>query len=202
MKPGELARKYDSFANWYDPILWITEVAGVGALRRLLLREAHGRVLEVAAGTGKNFPYYGRDCRILAADLSPNMLEIARQRARSVPVEFCLADTERLPFPEHAFDTVVSSFAACTFPDPVAAVREMARVCRKSGRVLMLEHGRSSIEPFGWWQDEFADFQARHLGCHWNREPLEIAQEAGLRVVRAGRLLFGVLHLLTLEPQR
>jgi ubiquinone/menaquinone biosynthesis C-methylase UbiE len=129
-------------------------------------------------------------------------LDIARKRAAklSVNVSFLLADAEALPFSDESFDTVVSSLSTCTFPDPVAALKEMARVCRPQEKVLLLEHGRSDREWLGRWQDRHADQFAKPLGCHWNREPLEIAPKANLRVVAAWRTFFGIFHLIEAQP--
>ncbi|MGH7796252.1 MAG: class I SAM-dependent methyltransferase [Candidatus Binatia bacterium] len=117
----------------------------------MLLRRASGTVLEVAVGTGKNLAHYRRDCPIIALDLSGEMLKVARNRAAklSMHVSFLVADAEALPFPDESFDSVVSSLSTCTFPNPVAALEEIARVCRADGRVLLLERGRSERERLG-----------------------------------------------------
>ncbi len=114
-------------------------------------------------------------------------LDIARKRAAklSVNVSFLLADAEALPFSDESFDTVVSSLSTCTFPDPVAALKEMARVCRPQEKVLLLEHGRSDREWLGRWQDRHADQFAKPLGCHWNREPLQLVRKANLKSQRS-----------------
>ena len=151
--------------------------------------------MEVAAGTGKNLKFYPHDCRITALDFSTEMLNVARKRAAklSMGVSFLLADAETLPFPDKSFDTVVSSLSTCTFPDAIAALREMRRVCTSEGKILLLEHGRSDRERLGRWQDRHADQFAKPLGCHWNREPLELVREAGLKV-EAKRNFFGIFH--------
>ena len=144
----EISQKYDRFARWYDWVEGIPELLGVNRLRYRMLQRASGTVLEVAIGTGKNLPYYPRGCRIIGADASKEMLAIAQRRASRLwlDVSFSLADAEALPFSDATFDTVVSSLSTCTFPDPVAALQEMARVCRLEGKVLLLEHGRSDRE--------------------------------------------------------
>ena len=192
----EISKKYDQFARWYDWVEGVPDLLGVKWLRRRLLRNASGTVLEVAVGTGKNLRYYPRDCEIIAGDLSGEMLKVARERAAKLSknVSFFMADTEALPFPDRSFDTVVSSLSTCTFPNPLTALREMGRVCRSEGRVLLLEHGRSTREWLGCWQDRHADNVAKRLGCHWNREPLELVEQAGLKVVRAQRTFFGIFH--------
>ena len=198
----EISEKYDRFARWYDLVEGVPDLLGVRKLRRQLLRQASGKVLEVAVGTGMNLTYYPAGCRIMALDVSREMLNIARQRAAklSMDVSFLLADAEALPFSDKSFDTVVSSVTTCTFPNPVAALREMARVCRTNGRVLLLEHGRSDREWLGRWQDSLADPFAKQLGCHWNREPLELVRKAGLKINNSRRVFFGVFYTIEAEP--
>jgi ubiquinone/menaquinone biosynthesis C-methylase UbiE len=121
-------------------------------------------------------------------DVSREMLNIARQRAAklSMDVSFSLADAAALPFSDRSFDTLVSSLTTCTFPNPVAALQEMARVCKLAGRILLLEHGRSNREWLGRWQDSREDSFAKQLGCHWNREPLGLVRQAGLKLTSRG----------------
>jgi ubiquinone/menaquinone biosynthesis C-methylase UbiE len=203
LTPQEISQKYDRFAQWYDVAEGVPDLLGIRKLRQRVLQQACGKVLEVAVGTGKNLPYYPHECRIIAVDLSGEMLNIARKRAvkLSMNVSFLLADAEALPFSEKSFDTVVSSLSTCTFPDPVAALREMARVCRTDGKIVLLEHGRSDREWLGRWQDRHAEQFAKPLGCHWNREPLELTKDAGLKVVRARRTFFGIFHQIEAVPR-
>ena len=198
----EISEKYDRFARWYDLVEGVPDLLGVRILRRRLLRNASGNILEVAIGTGKNLRYYPPGCRIIAVDVSREMLDVARKRATnlSLDVSFLLADAEALPFPDTSFDTVVSSLSTCTFPEPVIALREMARVCRTDGRVLLVEHGRSNREWLARWQDRHADQFAKPLGCHWNREPMEIVRLANLRIDTAWRTFFGIFHLIEAQP--
>ena len=198
----EISQKYDEFARWYDWVESIPDLLGVNGLRRRLLRRASGKVLEIAVGTAKNLNFYPSDCRITALDVSNEMLNVARKRAAnlSIAVSFLLGDAETLPFPDKSFDTVVSSLSTCTFPNPIAALREMKRVCKSEGKILLLEHGRSDRERLGRWQDRHADKFATPLGCHWNREPLELSKDAGLKVVRARRTFFGIFHQIEAVP--
>jgi ubiquinone/menaquinone biosynthesis C-methylase UbiE len=198
----ELSEKYDRFACWYDWIEGVPDILGVSRLRRRLLGRASGRVLEVAVGTGKNLPYYPPNCRITAADVSRKMLSAAQKRASKLSMDgsFLLVDAEFLPFADRSFDAVVSSLTTCTFPHPVAVLQEMARVCRPAGKILLLEHGRSDREWLGRWQDRRADRHARQLGCHWNREPLELVRQAGLKIHNSRQIFFGVFHQIEAVP--
>ena len=206
--PGALAeeirRKYNDFARWYDLVEGVPEVCGVSRLRRELLRRASGRVLEVAVGTGKNLRYYPRGGQITAVDLSPSMLAIARKRARRLGMSTTLIEmnAEALDFPDQSFDTVVDTLALCTFPNPVTVLREMARVCRGDGRILLLEHGRSDRDWLGRWQDRQADRHAKHLCCRWNRQPLELVRQAGLGLGAVRGTFFGIFQLIEAIPDQ
>jgi ubiquinone/menaquinone biosynthesis C-methylase UbiE len=198
----QIAEKYDRIAPWYDWVEGILNILGIGRLRRQLLRQSSGNVLEVAVGTGKNLAYYSRDCRIVALDLSIEMIQIARKRAATLSrrIFFLVADAEALPFGGRSFNTVVSSLSTCTFPNPVMALEEMARVCQTHGKVLLLEHGRSNRGWLGAWQDRHADQFAKPLGCHWNREPLKLARTAGLKIVEARWNFLGIFHRIEAKP--
>lgn len=198
----EIRGKYEQFAAKYDRMEILGELLGLSRLRRQLVQRALGKVLEVAAGTGANLRYYPKDCRLTAVDLSPAMLEIARKRAErlGLQVEFHVMDAEALAFPDHTFDTVLSTLSLCTYPDPIAALQELARVCRPDGRVLLLEHGRSNREWLGRWQDRKADRHAAFIACHWNREPLDLVRQAGLSVISARRTFFGIFHQIEAQP--
>jgi ubiquinone/menaquinone biosynthesis C-methylase UbiE len=198
----EISKKYDRFAGWYDWVEGIPEVLGVNRLRRGMVRHASGEVLEVAIGTGKNLPFYQSGCRIIGVDVSAEMLAVARRRASRLrlDVSLLLANAEGLPFSNETFDTVVSSLSTCTFPDPIMALKEMARVCRQTGKILLLEHGRSDHEWLARFQDRTAETHARQLGCHWNRSSLELVRQADLEIKKAQRVFFGVFHLVEARP--
>jgi SAM-dependent methyltransferase len=171
-------------------------------LRRGLLKRASGTVLEVACGTGVNFRHYPDGCAITAFDLDPEKVRIARWEAGALGLDadVRVMDAETIEFPGAGFDTVVSSLALCTIADPVAALREMRRVCKTNGRILFLEHGRSSNRWLGRWQDLREEGRADHAGCHGNREPLDLVRRSGLRVVSSRRAFLGILHQIEATP--
>lgn len=198
----EIQRKYNDFASKYAVMERVQELLGVRKLRQRLLRRASGEVLEVACGTGANLPYYSQECSITAIDVSPAMVAIANQRAEKwePDIEFRIMDAERLAFSAESFDTVVSSLTVCTFPDPIAALEEMQRVCRENGRILLLEHGRSDNRFVSRFQDVREEAHAKRLGCHWNREPLELVQRAGLNPITTRRTFLGIFHEIEAAP--
>ncbi len=202
MEAIDIASKYDAFARCYDWAELAPELLGLRRLRRRLVESASGDVLEVAVGTGRNLAHYPKDVRLTGVDLSQGMLSKAQARAAEVGLAatFDLMDVEHLAFPDDSFDTVVDTMSLCTFPNPISALRELGRVCRKSGRVLLLEHGRSDCGWLGAFQDRRAAKHAEPLGCQWNREPLALVEQSGLRIVHAARHFLGVFHLIEATP--
>lgn len=202
----EIRLGYDKAAPWYDLRISIVErLTGIAKLRRGLLREATGEVLEIAVGTGRNFPYYPPQCTITAVDTSPQMLELARKRAEQLHLypHLLVMNAETLSFSDHSFDTVVSSLSICAIPNPVQALREMARVCRPHGKVLLLEHGRSSIQWVARLQDRFSDaWYRQHCGCRCNRGLLQLVEKAGFKVLSDRRSFFGILHVIEARPDQ
>jgi ubiquinone/menaquinone biosynthesis C-methylase UbiE len=198
METRDIRRLYDRVARWYDLAEALPNLLGLRRLRRQLVRSASGRVLEVAVGTGANLRHYSGISRLTAVDASLEMLQRARKRAheRVLPADFVVADAEQLPFADQEFDTVVSTLSVCTFPDPVRALREMRRVVRATGRILLLEHGRSRHQWIGRWQDRRTPAHVARIGCHPNRDPLALARRAGLGVVRVRRVFLGIVYML------
>jgi ubiquinone/menaquinone biosynthesis C-methylase UbiE len=199
----ELREEWDKIAPRYGSDFWdrVEERLYLTRWRRQLLARASGRVLEIATGTGINLPYYPKSCEIIATDLSPRMLARARQCAENLgrKVGFCTMDAEALDFPDDSFDTVVDCNSLCVFPNPIAALREMGRVCRIDGRILLLEHGRSHHKWVARLQDW--DVEARVLyGCDWNRSYEDLIREAGLPIVSAERRLLGAFYLIEAKP--
>ena len=198
----ELRQRYNQVAPYYDRAEWIIEAVLFGRLRRELFGKARGDLLEVAVGTGKNLVYSPPNVRITAIDVSEGMLARARERAVRLgrAVAFCRMDAQALAFPDASFDTVTSSLSTCTFPDPVAALSEMARVCRPGGQILLLEHGRANVAAIGRAQDRLADWNARIVGCHWNRPTLDLVQRAGLRLVAVRTHVAGAITAIEATP--
>lgn len=199
----ELAEKYRRLAPRYDLRRLVFDGLGLGKLRRRLASRAGGRTLEVAVGTGGNLPHYRRDAEITGVDLSPEMLSRAKNRSVRIgrKTAFARMSTEKLAFPDASFDTVIDSLALCTYADPVAALREMRRVCRPGGRILLLEHGRSHKPRLGRWQDR-RDARKGEPGCRWSRDPVRLVRRAGLHPASVERRLLGVFQLIEARPPR
>jgi len=176
--------------------------SSISRLRRELIAHAHRRVGGGGVGTGRNLPLYARDVRLLAVDNAEGMLEVARRRATTLAAsgdsgsasggaaaEFVVADATALPLPAGSVDAVVDTFSLCSYEDPAAALAEMARVLAPGGRLLLLEHGRSSWGVVNWFLDKYTPAHVARHGCSWNRDMAALAAGvagvAQVEVVRA-----------------
>jgi ubiquinone/menaquinone biosynthesis C-methylase UbiE len=162
-------------AKVYDTVLAPTEWLGVRDQRRRLLDGLGGRLIELAAGTGLNVPFYpSAAAEIHAVEPDRHMLVRLRSKAEArrpaAPVFFYQADAQHLPFADGVFDAAVITFALCTIPDPVRALDEAHRVVRPGGLLRFLEHVRSPGDRAARWQDRIAPMWSRVSGgCRLNQ---------------------------------
>jgi len=194
---------FERGATTYDNEIGTDEIVmGLTLMRRALIRHSQGQVLEVAAGTGRNFDYYNLDkVSVTSVDSSEGMLRVAARKVLSMDESvrdriacYVTCHGAELEFDTASFDTVVDTFGLCSFEDPVEALREMKRVCRPGGKILLLEHGRSSYDWLNDILDEHAYKHAKRWGCWWNRDIESILEEAGLDIEYATRWHFGTTH--------
>lgn len=171
-------------ARLYDFLTERFEQKIMGEHRRQLFQAAHGRVLDVGAGTGANLPHFRNrpGLQLLLIDPSAGMLERARHKAarHRMPAQFCRASGEALPVRDGTFDTVVFTLALCTIPDAVKALQEARRVLHADGRLVLLEHVRSSEPRLARWQDRVEPlWRGIMAGCHPNRDTRQTVEAAG-----------------------
>jgi ubiquinone/menaquinone biosynthesis C-methylase UbiE len=144
-----------------------------------------GDTLMVAAGTGNDFKFFPPGQRILAIDISPAMLERAALKARLYEgvLELRQMDVCEPQFPDASFDTIVTVCTFCSVPRPIVGLRELHRVLRPDGQLLMFEHVRSKIGPLGIFLDLMTPL-SRRFGPDLNRDTVANVQEAGFRIRR------------------
>jgi phosphatidylethanolamine/phosphatidyl-N-methylethanolamine N-methyltransferase len=182
LEKRQVKRAYKLYAPAYDFVFdWIFRPGREAAIRLLDIRRGQ-LVLEVGIGTGLNLPLYPPHCRVSGIDLSEEMLEKAHDKV----LEFGLKnvalramDATVMDFPENAFDSALATYTISAVPDPVAVLREMRRVVKPSGNIVLLNHFRSQRPVIGRLEDLVAPVCTR-LGWKSNL-PLEpLLQQVGL----------------------
>lgn len=203
MSLDEITDVYEEQADWVARMDWLNRLM-TGRYRDRLFGTARGRVLDVACGTGTNLRYLPETVEYVGIDISEAMLQKALERHPELEAGDSLRkmNAQAMEFPDDSFDTVISSLSTCTFPDPIAALREMGRVCKPEGRILLLEHGRSDVGPIARFQDWRADAHYEKHGCRWNQEPLELVAESELSVERTATWMLGIITAIEACPEQ
>jgi ubiquinone/menaquinone biosynthesis C-methylase UbiE len=155
--------------------------------REKVVPQAIGTVLEIGIGTGLNLPFYdgSRVQRLIGLDPSEKSWELAGERAAHVsfPVEFIGLPGEEIPLEDASVDTVLVTFALCTIPDPVAALKGMGRVLKPGGNLVFCEHGKAPDAGVKRWQDRIDPLWRRIAGgCHLNRDIPALLDAGGFRI--------------------
>lgn len=204
--PDELERRNERVRrSWakqalrYDRTIGFLERRVFGSEHReWACSRATGDTLEVAIGTGLNVAHYSEEVKLSGLDLSPEMLTIATERTSDVSrqVDLRQGDAHALPFEDATFDTVVCTYSLCNIPVPRLAVAEMKRVLRPAGKLILLDHIRSTVKPILWLQKIVEFFTRRLEGEHMTRRPLEHVKAEGFHVQERNRLRAGVIERL------
>ena len=210
---ADVADRYHHTAKHFDADVSATEtIWGIERLRRRLIEQAKGNVLEVSVGTGRNGLYYDleRVKSLAFVDQSGAMVEIARNKWNALHpnYEHCSFHTQSamdpLPasaLPETGFTTIVQTMGLCSTTKPAATLAYLASLADpKVGKILLLEHGRSYYDWMNWILDKSAARHADRHGCWFNRDVARVLEESGLVVEKVKRSQFGTLWYVEARP--
>lgn len=188
-------RIFDRQAKSYERRRRKLQMAGE---RSRLLRHAAGKVLEVSVGAGNNFPFYPKGVHVTAVDFSPKMIEKAKEAAAEygMDCELLVSDVERLEFPESSFDTVVSTLSLCAYQNPEVVLEKMKAWIKDRGNILLFEHGISTNPTYAWLQDRFDGLSVKLVGCHQNRDILQMVEDAGIEIEHLERMMINSVFLI------
>eukprot|EP00397_Hematodinium_sp_SG-2012_P067670 GEMP01105909.1.p1 GENE.GEMP01105909.1~~GEMP01105909.1.p1 ORF type:complete len:233 (+),score=39.42 GEMP01105909.1:24-722(+) len=190
--PTEAERKaiFDGLGRKWDNRVWIDEfITGISYWRKQLVLNAAGDVLE----------------ELTLLDFSRSMLEVAQQKRSGIkyPMRFRVGTASDLRFEDCTFDTVVDTFGICSFEQPETALKEMARVLKPGGKMLLMEHGRSDTIWFQKLLERSAEAHVHRYGCYCDREILHLvtssAEKYGLTIQEMRRKHFGTTYFFVLR---
>ncbi len=189
-------KKWDRASRSFD-LLSFAEDRRFGPHKRRLFEKIRGETLMVAAGTGNDFKFFPPAQRIVAIDISPAMLARAAAKATLYPgkIELLQMDVCALPFPAESFDTIVTVCTFCSVPKPIAGLRELRRVLRPGGRLLMFEHVRSRIGPLAILLDLMTPI-TRRFGPDLNRDTVRNVERAGFRITREENVYLDIVKII------
>lgn len=194
----EVAHRW--FAAIYDRMSAGEERGFMGEMRRELLADVRGDVLEIGAGTGANFTYYLDTARVIALEPDPYMRRRAEARLATLVrpnITLLAAPAESLPVDDAFFDVVISTLVLCTVRDLPRALEEISRVLRPGGQLHFIEHVRGT--GFAGRTQDFIKPVWRHLGagCHPNRRTQSALHKAGFNVsITNQRTMMGFMPLI------
>jgi phosphatidylethanolamine/phosphatidyl-N-methylethanolamine N-methyltransferase len=208
MDTAAVKSAYKRWAPVYDQTFGL--VAAEGRKQAVeMINTRKGRVLEVGVGTGLSLPNYGRHLEIVGIDLSPEMLDKARQRVVQERLSQVSGlyemDASDLTFEDASFDVVVAMYVLTVVPDPEAVMRELARVTRPGGEVLLVNHFSQVEGVRGWVERQMAPF-ADKLGWRplFEVERVMVCDELQLVARKALKPmgLFTLLHFRKMAAER
>ena len=156
LEKRQVKRAYALYSPIYDFIFDRIFHPGRVAALELLDVQPDDRILEVGIGTGLNLPLYPRHCRLTGIDLSDKMLEKAQEKIEELGLDnvtLKVMDASAMDFGDNEFDRALATYVISAVPDPPAVLREMRRVVKPGGAIMILNHFRSQSRLAGTLED-------------------------------------------------
>ncbi|MBK7381048.1 MAG: methyltransferase domain-containing protein [Ignavibacteriales bacterium] len=197
-----IRHRYNRYSKFYDIFELPMEVL-FSKWRKELVKYGSGKVLEVGVGTGKNIKYYPNDIDLTAIDFSDGMLSKAIKKYKDKSnIKFIQMDIQATNFESNTFDTVIASYVFCSVPDPIKGLKEINRICKNSGRIILLEHVRSENKIVGAVMDLINPLMVNLLGFNINRKTETNIVDAGFYSYQVRHLWFDIFRMLIINNKK
>lgn len=200
----KIRRRYNRAARFYDLLEKPMEVMSLKKWRMEAVKALKGKVLEVGIGTGRNIEYYPEDLDITAIDFSEKMLEKAKEKIKKFnkKVNLMQMNAQDLQFPDNTFDTVFTTCVFCSVPDPVTGLKEIRRVCKPTGKIIMIEHVRSEQRVLGLIMDVLNPLVVNTYGANINRRTVENIHKSGYTKVEVTNLFSDIVKKIVINNEK
>jgi len=198
----KIKKRYNRVSGIYDSMDKMIKESW----RKDLLENVEGNILEVGVGTGANLQFYPDDIHLTGIDFSSGMLKHAREKVNNLTLPYQVnlveMDAQQMDFPDNTFDYVVATCVYCSVPDPVKGLKEMGRVCKSDGKIILLEHMRSDKEVVGKMMDLLNPITVNIWGANINRKTLDNIKQAGLLIEQKEDLFYSIVRKLVVKPNK
>lgn len=200
----KIRKRYNRASRFYDILESPMEMMSLKEWRINLMKELKGKVLEVGVGTGKNIEYYPDNIDITAIDFSEKMLGKAREKAQKYNEQVTLLqmDAQDMDFQDNTFDMVFTTCVYCSVPDPIKGLKEMRRVCKPNGKIIMIEHVRSEKKILGLIMDILNPIVVNTYGANINRKTVQNVYNAGFGSIKVKDLYSDIVKNIVITNDK
>lgn len=198
-------KTYNRIARLYDILDLPFEHGRYKPLRRALFDGLNGTLLDAGVGTGRNFPFYPSDSKVVGIDLSPAMLERAKHRRDTLGTDVDLhkMNVMDMEFEDDSYDAVISTFLFCVLDDKyqLPALKELSRVCRPDGTIHILEYAYSENPLRRFIMKIWAPWVRFAYGAEFDRNTEQYLEAAGLELIETEFLYKDIIKLISVRPK-
>lgn len=190
-KTFKIQKKYNRNAIFYDLIEFPVEKVLYSKWREKYFSNLIGRVLDVGIGTGKNIDYYNNEAEITGIDFSKKMLEKAKRKLKKPGrknISLKLMDVENLKFRDNSFDYIITSSVFCSVPNPIEGLKEIKRVLKPNGKLIMVEHVLSKNKIIAFFENLFNPIVKFSIGVNINRNTRQNIEKSGMAIKKEKNL--------------
>jgi len=203
---NKLEKKYNFTSKFYDILDAPFEAFRYKNIRKTIWKLGKGRILDAGIGTGRNIPFYPKNSEVFGIDLSNGMLKKAKKRAEKLnrKVKIHKMDIIKTTFPDNYFDTIVSTFLFCVLTDELQpkALKEMKRICKSTGRLILLEYEYSKNPLRKFFMRLMAPYVELIYGARFDRNTLANIKKEKFHILKNSYAHSDIIKIIVLKPDK